>query len=95
MTVRYQRDMTITHTEFLRLLPKALSGLSYEQTGNLIKVDSKDGPIEIILGEESIRKLGSLVLPRTQIEINLSSHTQVTVARFIKRFDLAYQKGGG
>ncbi len=91
----YERDMTISHKEFLRLLPKALAGLSYEKSGNVIGVSSKDGPIEIILGEESTRHLASLALPRTQVSIELTSHSESAAASFIKRFDLAYQKGGG
>ena len=95
MTQKYERDMTITHREFLRLLPKALSGLSHKKSGNVITAESENGSIEIILGEESLRKLGSLELPRTEVRIELNSHSEIAASRFIKRFDLAYQKGGG
>ena len=50
MSVIYEREMTITHKEFLRLLPKALNGLSYQQDENQILVKDGDGLICIFSG---------------------------------------------
>ncbi len=87
--------MTITHKEFLRLLPKALAGLSYEKNGNLIEIIDENRLISINLSDESTRKIASLVLPVTNVRIELDNFQTEDLARFISRFDLAYQKGGG
>ena len=94
-TLIYEREMTITHKEFLRLLPKALAGLSYEKNGNLIEIIDDDRLIKINLSEESIRKIASLELPVTNVRIELNNFQTEDSARFISRFGLAYQKGGG
>ena len=95
MPVIYKREMTITHKEFLRLLPKALNGLSYQQDENQILVKDGDGLIRITLSEESIRKIASLSLPTTFVHIELTGYRESGAEKFMSRFDLAYQKGGG
>ena len=94
-TLVYEREMTITHKEFLRLLPKALAGLSYEKNGNLIEIIDQNRLIKINLSEESIRKIASLELPVTNVRIELNNFQTKDSDRFISRFSLAYQKGGG
>jgi len=95
MSVHYQREMTITHREFLRLLPKALNGLSYQKDENQILIKDGDGLICIKLSAESIRKIASLTLPMTFVHIELQGFAESAAQRFMSRFDLAYQKGGG
>ena len=95
MSVVYEREMTITHKEFLRLLPKALAGLSYEKNGNLIEIIDQNRLIKINLSEESLRKIASLELPVTNVRIELNNFQTEDSDSFISRFSLAYQKGGG
>ena len=95
MPVVYECDMTITHKEFFRLLPKALAGLPYQKNANQIRVTDGDSMIRITLAEESTRKLASLSLPMTQVHIELDNVEEADMDRFISRFKLAYQKGGG
>ena len=87
--------MTITHKEFLRLLPKAISGLSYQKNGNLIEIIDNKRLIKINLSDESIRQIASLSLPVTNVRIELNNFQTKDSSSFISRFDLAYQKGGG
>jgi hypothetical protein len=87
--------MTITHKEFLRLLPKALSGLAFKINGNRIILNDDGRSVVIDLSTESIRKIGSLALPTTNVQIELLSFDEAESLQFMSRFDLAYQKGGG
>ena len=87
--------MTITHKDFLRLLPRALGGTPYSVQDRQITVETMDGQVQISLGPEQTRKLASLSLPRMLVTIDLSSHDPGQAEKFIRRFDLAYQKGGG
>ncbi len=95
MTMVYEREMTITHKDFLRLLPKAISGLSYLKKGNQIEINDEDRWVRINLSEESSRNIASLTLPLTNVRIELANFSQSELMKFMRRFDLAYQKGGG
>ncbi len=87
--------MTITHKEFLRLLPKAINGLDYQLNGNQIDIVDAGRSIKIKLAEESIRKIASLALPVTLVHIELRNFSEAEGLKFMSRFNLAYQKGGG
>ncbi len=95
MSVTYEREMTITHKEFLRLLPKAISGLPYQVRGRQIDISHERASVRICLSEESVRKIASLALPLTLVRIELRGFEQSELQKFMNRFDLAYQKGGG
>ena len=51
--------------------------------------------LEISLGEERQRQLGALALPVTDVRLRFSGFEVQELQRFIKRFDLVYQRGGG
>jgi len=95
MSLVYEREMTITHKEFLRLLPKALRDRAYSQNGNEITISFENQSILINLSAQSIRKIASLELPVTTIRIELVGFEEDESVNFMSRFDLAYQKGGG
>jgi hypothetical protein len=95
MSLVYEREMTITHKEFLRLLPKALRDRAYSQKGNEITVRIENNSVLINLSEQSIRKIASLELPVTTIRIELIGFEKNESINFMSRFDLAFQKGGG
>ena len=90
-----QREMTITHDDFFRLLPKALSGYSFEVSEQSIQVTMETGIINILLMQETTRKIGALELPITHITFNFENTSHEETQKFIEKFDLAYQKGGG
>ena len=87
--------MTISHDEFVRLLPKAINNKQYNINGNKIFVSGDKQSVEISLGEQTSRKLGNLKLPATIITIELTGYSIEEQEVFLQRFDLAYQRGGG
>jgi len=89
------REMTITHNEFFRLLPGAITNQEYNISNNLIEIREGGRSIRIELGDESIRKIASLSLPVTCLTIKFDSFSEKETEEFLKRFDLVYQKGGG
>ena len=89
------RDMSITHDEFFRLLPKALKNRRYEILNNVVHVTLAHGNITISLSPQTSRELGSLVLPVTRINFAIKNCPEVVRLKFFEDFDLAYQKGGG
>lgn len=97
MEYTIKREMTITHADFLRLIPRALSSFEYELLpGNTeIKINHPCGKIIIRLLSETERKLGSLSLSVTQLEFNFLDLSSNDIEEFLNRFDLCYRKGGG
>ncbi|HKK15530.1 MAG TPA: hypothetical protein VJ981_02420 [Gammaproteobacteria bacterium] len=91
----FKRDMTITHADFFRLLPRALDKENYAVSGNMVK--STDGVISmrITLSPEQSWRIGALSLPKTQVVIEIEGCDEQEAQRRINRFDQSYQKGGG
>ncbi len=99
MTGTLQREMTISHSDFFRILPKALGKLRYQRQNNIITVyiddDGIEGEIIISLSKERIRKIASLNLPVTDVTFQQENITEKKKIEFFKHFDRAYHRGGG
>ncbi len=90
-----QREMTISHRDFFRILPKALKSYPYEQKENAITVILDKGEISIFLSEERHRQIASLSLPVTDVTFRLKNVVESTKRKFFEQFDRAYHRGGG
>ncbi len=95
MTEIFEREMTITHRDFFRILPKALKSYLYQQHENVISVTLDEGEIVIILAEERLRQIASLTLPITNVTFQIKNVVKKSKKGFFKQFDQAYQRGGG
>ena len=89
------REMTITHDDFLRLLPKALKNYTYKILNNNIAVSLAAGSLKIALSEQTHTNIGSLVLPLIQVSFDFYHCPEAVRLGFFEEFDLAFQKGGG
>ena len=89
------REMSITHKEFLRLLPLAVQGASVNRRDNMLTVKTASGRLTITLAPQTTRKLGLLEFPVTTVTMEFHDFNPSDQAAFLKRFDLAYQRGGG
>lgn len=99
------QDMTITHRDFFRLLPKALKDYTWQQQkdstviivalSNANVVNPSDGEITISLSAQEQFKIGSLTLPITHVTFQIKNVVKKTQDDFFHRFDRAYQRGGG
>ena len=95
MTEIFEREMTITHRDFFRILPKALKDYLYQQHENVVSILMDGGEIVIILAEEQLRQLASLTLPKTNVTFQIKNVAENTKTKFFKQFDRAYHRGGG
>ena len=93
--LQVQREMTITHADFFRLLPKALSSYRFKISDQSIQVTMKTGVVNIQLDQEIIRKIGALELPITHMTFYFENTTKKATRNFFEKFDMAYLKGGG
>ena len=89
------REMSITHNEFFRLLPRAVNDAAVARQGNRITITTGTGLVKITLAPETVRKLAILEFPVTEVTIEFNGFSASERAAFLARFDLAYQKGGG
>ena len=92
---RLTREMSITHKDFFRLLPRAVNGAPVTRQGNQADIATGAGRVKITLAPETTRKLGMMEFPVTQVSIQFRDFTPAGQAAFLSRFDLAYQRGGG
>ncbi len=95
MTETLKREMTITHRDFFRILPKVLKSYLYQQHENVISVTPDKGEIVIILAEERLREIASLSLPITNVTFQIKNVAKKSKKGFFKQFDQTYQCGGG
>ena len=89
------REMSITHREFFRLLPRAVGDAAVSREDSRVEIKTSAGVVSITLAPETIRKLAILEFPVTRITIVFNGFSASDQAAFLSRFDLAYQKGGG
>ena len=94
-TTRLHREMTITHTEFLRSLVHAVAPATFTVDGRSISVTGAPGKVEITLSEERERRIALLRLPVVDVDIELSGFEPEALERFLVQFDRAFQRGGG
>ena len=87
--------MGITHAEFLRSLPPALKGAAFTAEGPHITIAWPPGVIHITLGTQGSRRLGSLSLPATEVEIRFEGLSAEQAEAFLEGFRRAFQRGGG
>jgi len=90
-----EREMTITHRDFFRILPKALKSYPYQQHEKVISVTLDEGEIVIILAEEQRRQIASLSLPVTYVTFQIKNVAKKSKKGFFKQFDQVFQRGGG
>ncbi len=90
-----EKEMAITHADFLRTLPRALDGREHTVDGNRMVVE--DGPrrLEITLSETTERRIALLALPVTRVRLEFSGYTGAEVAAAVALFDRAFRRGGG
>jgi hypothetical protein len=91
----FKREMTISHSEFFRILPKALQSYLYQQHENDISVTLDKGEIVISLSKERVRKIASLSLPVTDVTFQINNVAEKSKNDFLKQFNRAYHRGGG
>ncbi len=68
-TIVVEKEMAITHADFLRTLPRALDGRGHTVDGNRIVVEDGRRRLEITLSETTGRRIAQLTLPATRVRL--------------------------
>lgn len=90
-----EKEMAVTHRDFLRLLPKAVGDSDIQVDGGRIRVGSGRRLLRIDLSEESVRQIANLKIPLTRVKLTFSGYGEDDIAAALEQFWRAFQKGGG
>lgn len=86
-------EMSLTREEFVRLLPTAVG--PFEEDGNTLRGHGTACGWLIRLTLLAGRRVGSMEMPRHQVEIVLEGCAESEAEAFMERFHRAFLRGGG
>ena len=89
-------DRGITHADFRRIFPRVV-GDAVTLEGDLeAHVTWADGrSLAVRVSPEQFRRLARLKIPYVDIEFEFQGFSEDAVEVFMRRFEAAFQKGGG
>jgi hypothetical protein len=92
---RFERDMGCTEEEWLRWLPAALGEHYWKHQGQTVGVRIGDGALGLKWQVAEPRVIALIRMPRLLVNFRFAGVDEVTRYKFMKRFDLYMQRGGG
>jgi hypothetical protein len=94
-TIVVEKEMGITHREFLRLVARFFADADYSVDGGQIVQEADGRRIEIALSPESVRRIAFIELPVTQVRLAFTGYDEEAAAAALAFFDRTFQRGGG
>lgn len=91
--VTFEKEMAITHRDFVRLLARAIGHKNFQLVNSKISITEGPRKIEITLSEESERRIALVALPVTFVRFDFTGYEDAHAE--MKRIDLQFQRGGG
>ena len=89
----FEKEMAITHRDFVRLLARALGHDMFVLEDGKILVEGETQSLEIRLSKQTERRIASLTFPVTFVRFEFSGYKDA--AKEMARIDLHFQRGGG
>jgi hypothetical protein len=87
--------MSITESDFFRILPYALDGRSFSICEDGVEICVDEEIIRISLIPQPPRTIAALSLPALKVSIDFGNLPDNAAQEFIRQFDLAFHRGGG
>jgi len=87
--------MTITRSDFLRLLPAAVNQATFVVAGENIVHWEEGRCWRMTLAPLPELKLGAIRLERHRLDLAFENYPEAEIAAFLKRFELYFRRGGG
>ncbi|HWQ10161.1 MAG TPA: hypothetical protein VN436_13665 [Holophaga sp.] len=88
-------EMSVSREEFLRLLPAALGGESFEEAGNRFLHQEPERHWSLTLSPLPDLDLGSLHLARHAVVWRFAGYSLTEIDALVGRFERHFQRGGG
>ena len=92
---RFERDMGCTELEWLGWLPAAMGDVAWQLDGAAVKAHLSTGPLRIEWRVAEPRAIALIRIPRLWVQFDFADVHEGERHRFMKRFDLYMQRGGG
>ncbi len=92
---RFQRSMSLTRQEWLRLLPNAMSGYDWRLEEDHAVVNASLGTVYIRFHAGEDRKLGVLQFSVMEISLEFPDCPEEEMQAFLRQFDRHFLRGGG
>lgn len=86
-----EKDMQLTESEFLRLMPAAMQGRDFTLAAGRVSASG----INITYSALPNRVLGALSLPRLLVTLDVNGLDREDKEAFMRKFDLTFMRGGG
>lgn len=93
MAFQRRFEMGLSREEFFRTLPAAVG--SFEADDHAAHWSDGERAWTIQLLPLPDRRLGSVTVPRCQVDLSLHGYADDEAAAFITRFERAFMRGGG
>ena len=91
----FERDMGCTLAEWRMWLPQAIGTNASEISAQTARVHIGPGELLLSWQEAAPRRIGLMRIPRLQVSFQFKQLDDTERYRFMKRFDLYMQRGGG
>ena len=91
----FERDMGCTELEWLGWLPAAMGEVAWERQGAVVQAVLHDGRLRIEWRAQAARAIALMRIPRLWVRFEFIEVPQEERYRFMRRFDLYMQRGGG
>lgn len=88
-------DMGLTHAEFFRTLPAAMSGGEYRIEGSSVIAEQGEQRLRIALDPQTERRIALLSIPSTRVRFRFDNYSPAEVDAFMTQFHRHFQRGGG
>jgi len=91
----FEREVGCTEAEWLMWLPAAIGDCLWQRTGASVLVQIDAGTLALRWSALSPRQIALVRLPRLAVSFHFEGVPDERRHRFMKRFDLYMQRGGG
>jgi len=92
---RFERDMGCTEQEWLGWLPAAMGPVAWHRDAACVTADVSTGRLRISWRVAEPRSIALVRIPRLWVCFEFDGMSDDERHRFMKRFDLYMQRGGG
>ncbi len=92
---QFDREMGCTTKEWQGWLPAAMGDAIWQHTNNSVKAQIESGSLSIHWHEGEPRRIALMSMPRLHVSFEFTGLDDAQRYRFMKRFDLYMQRGGG
>jgi hypothetical protein len=95
LPAQFVREMGCTEAEWARALPQAIGEHPWHTQGQCLHIRLPEGAVQIDWQVLPPRAIALLRMPRLQVRFDFGEVPDDARQRFMQRFDLYMQRGGG